>query len=163
MTTLGIDAGLNGAMALYSKVGFLLVEDIPTFTVRMGKGLRQRVDPTMLLERIEILGAIADRAVIEQVAARPQNSGMFAFGQVYGMIYLALITCKIPIHQVTPQAWKRTLQVPGKVTGTNEAIVARADELMPMSRDKWRGPKGGLLVDRAEAAMLAYYGEMYHG
>jgi len=160
MTTLGIDAGIGGALALLGPDS-LVVMDMPTLRVKVGKSERQRIDMARLALLFQYWELIADRIVMEQVAARPGDSGMFNFGMTYGILYTHAFNTNLRVEQVPSQTWKRVLRVPGKTEGTSEAIVQRADELMPLHRMWWRGPRGGALVDRAEAAMLAYYGEHY--
>ncbi|MFN3612577.1 hypothetical protein, partial [Tepidimonas sp.] len=77
--------------------------------------------------------------------------------------YMACVIARLPIETVPPMTWKKLLSVPGKAKNEkagerDRQIVARADEILPDYRRMWRGPKGGILVDRAEAAMLAYFG-----
>lgn len=134
---------------------------MPTFTHVAGKRKRERVDCIALVEWFALQSAMGvDRAVIELVSGRPQQSAGagFVFGAAYGMVYASAVAACVPIEIITSQEWKRKLRVPGK-QGGNEAIIKRADELLPNHRHWWRGPKGGLLVDRCEAAMLAWYGE----
>ena len=57
--------------------------------------------------------------------------------------------------------WKRLLKVPGKKNSAPGDLVLRAVEMFPNHRAVWRGVKGGLKVDRAEASMLAWYGVEY--
>ena len=64
----------------------------------------------------------------------------------------------IVIETVPPQTWKQLMNVPGKSKADDSAIMARADELFPVDRDKFRGDRGGKRVDRAEAAMIAKFG-----
>jgi hypothetical protein len=111
--------------------------------------------------------------VIEAVGGRPKQgaSSAFVFGYTVGLIYMACVSVKLPIETVPPQVWKKILAVPGKKNKKDEpvrpqkdidgAIIGRADELMPAHRSMWRGPQGGFKMDRAEAAMLAFYGARY--
>ena len=181
MTVLGVDPGLSGAMASYDReTGALEIADMPTFNVTVGKRKRARVDAPELHEYFEMQKMMgAELLVLEAVGGRPQQSASsgFVFGYTVGLIYMAAITCRIPVEPVNPQTWKKILNVPGKrlkekeelrvLMGQEERptskqvdgrIIQRADELLPDHRDKWRGPKGGYYMDRAEAAMLAYYG-----
>lgn len=163
MTTIGIDCGLSGAMAYYDhKSGALLIEDMPTYRTTVGKTKRQRIDDLALLRYFEMAALRgADRVVIEQQWDRPGQRGMFAMGVAFGLVRMACISARLPIDEVPPQTWKRILRVPGGKDADDEMIMRRADDMLPAYSDQWRGPKGGRLLDRAEAAMLAYYGETY--
>jgi Holliday junction resolvasome RuvABC endonuclease subunit len=111
-------------------------------------------------ELVKLMGA--DRVVIEQIWERPSQRGMFIMGVCVGLVRMACISAKLPVEEILPQTWKKQLRVPGKATDdAAEQIMRRADDLLPTHRDKWRGPKGGRLLDRAEASMIALYGETY--
>lgn len=163
MTTIGVDCGLNGAMVYYDhRNNFLQVEDMPVYKVTVNKTMRHRIDDVALLNYFEMAVLKGcDRVVIEQLWERPGQSGMFQLGVCAGLVRMACITNRLPIDEVPPQTWKKILRVPGGKAADDNQIMARADDMMPAHRDLWRGPKGGRLVDRAEAAMLAYYGETF--
>lgn len=163
MTTIGIDAGTGGAMCYYDHTrGILHVENMPVYAVTINKKKRNRIDEVALLNYFE-LAAIkgVDRIVMEQQWERPHMSGMFALGLATGLTRMASIVSRIPIDEVPPMTWKYILRVQGGKSADDEAIMRRAEELLPAHREKFRGPRGGRLLDRAEAAMLAYYGETH--
>lgn len=164
MTTIGVDCGLGGAMAYYDHARRILhLENMPVYTTTVNKTKRNRVDDVALLNYFELAKIKgADRVVIEQIWERPGDRGMFVMGLCVGLVRMACIAAKLPIEEIPPSTWKKLLRVPGKTKDTTgEAIMRRADELFPDHRDGFRGPKGGRLVDRAEAAMLGYYGETF--
>lgn len=165
MTTVGVDCGLTGAIAFYDRqCGILHVDDMPTYKVTVNKTKRARIDDVALLTLFELVALKgATRVVIEQIWARPGEAsrGAFALGVCVGLVRMACVAMRLPVEEVPPQTWKRILRVPGKDIEPTDAIIKRADELLPYHRDKWRGPKGGKSLDRAEAAMLAYYGEVH--
>lgn len=163
MTTIGVDVGLNGAMAFYDHDrGIMEIEDMPTYRVTVNKTKRQRVDDLALLRYFEMASLKgADRVVIELIGSRPNNQGMFVMGVCYGLVRMACISARLPIDEVPPQTWKKILRVPGGPQADDEMIMKRADDMLPAYSALWRGPKGGRLLDRAEAAMLSYYGETF--
>jgi len=150
-------------MAFYDHAnGILEIRDMPVYKITVNKTKRNRVDDVELLTYFELAKLKgADLVVIEQLWERPGDRGMFAMGMCAGLVRMACIAAKIPVEEIPPQTWKALLRVPGKRSGKepDEAIIERADDLLPTHRDKWRGPRGGRLLDRAEAAMLGYYGE----
>jgi hypothetical protein len=151
-------------MAYYDHGRSILhIEDMPGYKVTVGKTKRQRIDDVALLNYFEMAKLRgADRVVIEQIWERPGDRGMFVMGMCVGLVRMACISARLPIEEIPPATWKRLLRVPGKAKDqTGEEIMRRADEMFPDHRDKFRGPKGGRLVDRAEAAMLGYYGETF--
>lgn len=159
----GIDGGLNGARAIYDtttpdRVVDLI--DIPTLTMTVNNKQRRRIDRQALLNDFEMLKMYGVQLVVlEYAGARPNNSGMFAFGYTIGVIEMAMFYTGLPCETIAPQIWKRMFKVKGKASANKNSddIIARADDLMPLSRSMWRGPKGGLMVDRAEAAMISKF------
>lgn len=163
MIVCGIDPGLGGAIAVYDGgTGKILhLQDMPIYKLNNGKTTKRKLDERALIDIALTVGVLYSPAfaVVEQVSARPDQGtvSMFTFGYVLGAIYTAFAAANLPVEWVTPGAWKKTLKVPTDA----RAIVHRADEILPGSRELWRGVKGGALHDRAEAALLAYYGATY--
>jgi hypothetical protein len=169
MICLGIDPGSDGAWALYGTAikarkdapavpETLMVWDMPVNVVTVGKSQRKRIDiagVNLLLDEVMMFGA-PDRIVIEDVAARPGQSGMFAFGFGVGVIHAILTLRKLRFDTVPSGTWKKAIKVP---RDKKEAVV-RAEEVFPEHRHLFRNAekKGGLRPDRAEAALIAYYG-----
>lgn len=160
---LGIDPGAHGAFAVYDTDSKRLIslERTPTWFQQVGKTKRARVDPIRLAEMFDVYAMMGvTLAVMEAVGGRAKQSASagFVFGYGVGMMYMALVYTRIPIETVSPQSWKALLRVPGKTKADDSAILARADELFPEDRDMFRGTRGGMQIDSAEAAMLARFG-----
>jgi hypothetical protein len=161
---LGIDPGSSGAFAVYDTDTRALVgdvHDVPVWFQTVGKRKRKRVDALAiadLLDEFEVMGV--ELIVMEAVGGRKaQNAAhAFTFGYGVGIIYMACFYSGIVIETVPPQTWKQVLSVPGKSKADDSAIMARADELFPHDRQKFRGERGGKRIDRAEAAMIAKFG-----
>lgn len=161
---LGIDPGSSGAFAVYDTASRALVGevyDMPIWWQTVGKRKRKRVDALAiadLMDEFEVMGV--ELIVMEAVGGRggESGSGAFAFGYGVGVLYMACFYSGIVIETVPPQTWKQILNVPGKSKADDSAIMARANELFPQDRDKFKGPKGGKKLDRAEAAMIAKFG-----
>jgi len=157
----GIDPGAGGAVALYDSNTRRLIgmHDVPFWHQTIGKKKRKRVDPIGLRELFDTLQMMSvELVVMEAVGARPSQSGMFAFGYAVGLIYMSCMYSDLMVETVPPKRWKKMLNVSGKEKAETDDIIYRADELFPHDRHLWRGPKGGKLLDRAEAAMLAKFG-----
>ena len=160
----GIDPGTKGALAMYdtdtkSLVGSIV--DIPVWFQAVGKTQRRRIDLLALADVFDTFDLIgADLVVMEEVGVRPKEAAKsaFAFGYTVALIYASAFYTGLPIDTVQPAVWKMQLNVPGKSRADATAILHRADEMFPEHREQFRGPKGGKLVDRAEAAMIAKYG-----
>ena len=78
---------------------------------------------------------------------------MFAFGRSRGMVEGVLGGLNIPMSYVTPQAWRKAMQVREGKDGSR----LRAMELFPAYADEFRLKKWD---GRAEAALIAYCGAM---
>ncbi len=176
MRVLGIDPGATGAIALYSPgvkmrkgppglaipdiPAQLSIWDLPFNEVLVGKTKRKRVDKLGLLELLDEISIYGppDRVLIEEVAAMPKQSGMFAFGYGVGALHMAFISRKIPFEVIRPAVWKPAIKVPKD----KKQAVVRAEELMPQWRHMWRyradNGKDATQPDRAEAALIAFYG-----
>lgn len=163
MIVIGVDPGVSGALAAFNyKLGAIDITDMPTIETLVAGRRRPRIDAVELLNYFELQKAMgAELVMIEAVGQRPGQANMFAFGYGVGLIYMACIAVRLPIESVAPQTWKKLLRVPGKKHSEPGDIIRRADELLPDHRETWRGAKGGLKVDRAEAALLATYGVQF--
>jgi Holliday junction resolvasome RuvABC endonuclease subunit len=158
-TALGVDPGASGALVALCVDGGhteLTCYDMPVVTV--GKRARARVSPVDLADLLAqiVLMQAPSVAVVERVSAMPQdgNTSAFAFGYAYGVVLTAIASVRIAVESPLPREWKAALKVPV----TTPDIIARANELLPSHSAVWRGPRGGMLHNRAEAALLALYG-----
>lgn len=137
------------------------VYDMPIWYQTVGKRKRKRVDAMAiadLFDEFEVMGV--ELVVMEAVGGRKGEggSGSFVFGYGVGVLYMAAFYSGIVIETVPPQTWKQVLNVPGKSKADDSAIMQRANELLPKDRHKFKGPRGGMKLDRAEAGMIAKFG-----
>lgn len=163
---IGIDPGLSGAICVYSlSYGVREIVNIPTYEVIVNKKRREKVDDSGLFDIFTRIKSeyCPEGAVIEEVSSRREDGhvGAFKFGWTCATIYTC---CKISgikiLEMIRPQVWKPKMKIPSG--SDKKASVARADELFPEFRDMWRGPRGGMLPDRAEATLIAHYWATKH-
>lgn len=104
MKVVGIDPGLDGALAWFEDGMLAGIDDIPT--IRPAK--RRLIDEIDLARIIDAAGPIA-HAFIEYVGPQPKEGavGAFSFGYGYGVLHGILRAHFVPVHRVTPQRWKR--------------------------------------------------------
>lgn len=149
---LGIDIGVNGAIATLDSSGDLIeVVDMPATLEANGR----RATNAALLAEI-IARSHAGRIFCEFVGARPTDAKVaaFAFGRARGVIEGIAGAYDLPIVWITPPVWKRYAGVP---PGKQLKDVARAQAIA-------RWPKhAGLFrlkrdIDRAEAAFIGAAG-----
>ena len=147
---LGIDPGLDGALAFYTpSTGSLDVLDMPTLQLK-----KRVIDEYQFARLIDERAKDIAEAWLEQVATRPGEGavGAFAFGRGYGFIRGVLAANFIPIRDVTPAVWKKASRLTGL---PKDASRGRASELFPrhcglFSRKKDDG--------RSDAVLIAHYG-----
>jgi len=149
---IGIDLGLDGAIAYVGSPTGPVVWNMPTVAVRVGNGKRRRYDTQALLR---ILLPHKDGhvlAVFEDVHAMPKQgvSSTFSFGYGRGLVEGLLVALGIAYEIVTPQRWKGTIL--GGTQKDKGAAILRAHQLFPQVEI---GTKHG----RAEALLLAEYGQ----
>lgn len=143
----GIDPGVNGALALFDPIkGTLHVEDIKTVKINN----RKDIVPSLLCDQLKQQHC---PIYIEHVGSMPGNSGrsMFTFGKTYGVILGVAAGLQMPVTTVTPQVWMRKV---GKKKG-KEGSRQRAFQLFPAYASSFARVKDH---DRADAALIAYYG-----
>lgn len=142
---LGIDPGLNGAIAWVSDDGHLIgVADMPTVEVA-GK---KKVSPQMLVAMLEDYDDVK-MVAIEEVGAMPGQgvTSMFSFGYSAGILAGVCAGLRMPMSFYRPSVWKRAAGVPADKGGGRQM----AQRFWPGCRDFDRVKDDG----RAEAALLA--------
>lgn len=148
---LGIDIGVQGAVAVLDQSGALLeIHDMPT--LQDGPAGRRAVDAPLLASII--FASHADQAFVESVNARPGEgpTGAFAFGRARGVIEGTLAAAGIPITFLTPPSWKRAV---GIAFGSKDASRAEAIRRWPAQAACFARVKDD---GRAEAALIAAAG-----
>lgn len=148
---LGIDPGLTGALALLDPIARTLeITDVPTITARSGK---RSIDEHALAAIIRDWAPRIADVWIEQVGTRPGEGhvGAFSFGRSVGALRGVCAGLLLPIWEVTPQTWKRTLTV----TADKDHARTRATEVFPADAALWSRKMDH---NRAEAALIALYG-----
>lgn len=151
MMLLGIDPGLDGALALltpHPSAPLVQTINMPTLTITKAK---RDLDPHTLYR--ELLHRRLGHAFLERQYGIPgQNSAsVFGQGKNYGIVIGILAALGIPFTIIAPNVWKKELQVPAAKDGAR----ARANQLLPYAADQWLRKKDD---GRAEAAMIALYG-----
>lgn len=162
----GIDPGAYGAFAVYDTASREITEvhDMPVWFMSVNKTKRARVDVLAVSELFDWFSMLGVSLVVLEAVSGGSSKGTsnsFAFGYGVGVVAAAAILSKIPLETVPPTKWKKLLDVPGKTKATPDDIMARGLQMFPKQRDLFYGPKGGKLVDRMEAAMLAKVGGDY--
>ena len=159
---LGIDPGLDGALALLAKDGerIHLLADMPTTTARQGK---RAVDGALLADvvREAMTASQAEgdgrlEAVVEKVGAMPGQgvSSMFAFGQGFGTLLGVLAALGVRYRLVTPVTWKKSAKLIGQEKDSARQLALR---LWPERSGDFQRKAD---VGRADAALIGYFGRL---
>ena len=152
---IGIDVGLNGAIAMMQGETLTGIFDMPTVTLdRNGKSKRQISIP----ELIAIIDEFKpDEAFIEKVFAMAGQgvTSVFSFGRSLGAIEGVIAARSIKATLITPQVWQKAMGVSGGKDGAR----ARAMEVFPWNVDYFKRVKDD---GRADAALIAAWG-LRHG
>jgi len=173
----GIDPGITGAVAVLHADGTVQFHDTPHLVTEVSKKPREPGGATTAKRKIydeagmaAILRPLAGAHVtIEQVNAMPARgpggvrieigaTSMFNFGVGYGLWLGMLAALQLPHDRVAPRRWKAALLKDiGKDDG---AVAAVASRLYPATADRLRGSRGGILIGRVDALLLAHYGKI---
>jgi crossover junction endodeoxyribonuclease RuvC len=129
----------------------LVVCDMPSQTVRVGKAERRQISEAQLADTLRRYAP--DAAWIERVHALPKQgvTSSFSFGLAYGLARGVLAALSIPVTLVTPNEWKRSFRI-GPDKRQARLIASR---LFPANAADFTRVKDD---GRAEAALLALFG-----
>lgn len=145
---LGIDPGLQGALAWLSLDGELLdVADVPI----LDEGPRRKSIDAAAMAALVRRHPVR-QAVIEAVHARPTDSKVsaFTFGRNFGALEACVLAAGVPLLRVHPVTWRRAAGLaPG---APKEASIAAALRLVPSCRERITRH------DKADALLMAWWG-----
>lgn len=156
---LGIDPGLDGALALYGPEGLVEVWDMPVLALKT----KRQVNECELARQIDAVSDQVAEVWLELINAMPSIPGAngvrrsmgaqsaFNFGLSYGLVRGILVANFLPIVDVTPASWKGAM----KVRAAKDEGRLRASALMPRSVGRWPLKKHH---GRADAALIALHG-----
>lgn len=155
-TCLAIDPGVSGAAALVrfdpvkTHCEVLAVHDLPVLIDHTSAGkLRRSIDPAGLADLVA--GLDFDQLAVERLVAPPGIHSITAFslGKTAGTIQAVAALAKRPIRLVSPNVWKRALNVPPDKAGARRFASAY------FGHDRhW--PKA-MHHNRAEAALIGVW------
>lgn len=155
--TIGIDAGVSGAVAAIYEDGRLDINDIPTITV----GKRRQIDAPEFLRILRhyladdlhyVTSGMEVFAGLELVHSQPRDGavGAFSFGRSFGNMEMALTALGIPHRLVRPQEWMKAMGV--GADKENRRLTAR--RVFPLAADQLNLKKHN---GRADALLIAAY------
>ncbi len=167
-SSLGIDPGISGAVALLGSDGSVHFWNTPSIktggkrdydSANMQEILLDAVSVARLQDRLlpkaEPLGLYL-HAYIERAQAMPKQgtTSMFNYGKGYGLWLGLLIGIGIPHTLVSPRRWKMAMMA--DMAKDKGASLLRAKQLFPQCASQLQLVKDH---DKAEALLIAAYGQ----
>lgn len=158
MIYIGIDPGLDGAIAIYNPdadhvLKRLVFHDMPTLAIKRGKTKKREIDAHALRTIFAHAGEPGHRRVIiEQSGPMARDGSMQAWktGSGWGIVYGVVVGVGLPIQIVTVQRWKKVMGASAdKDLSRKLAMSAFPEQADHLDRKKDDG--------RAEAALIALY------
>lgn len=163
MLIMAADPGVTGAIASYdTTTGRLSVHDMPVQKKSIGITVKSVLDELEVLALMTMYRDLGARHFfLEQVNGFPGQSAprAFNFGVGYGILRMASLACGYQLNPVPPAIWKNAMRAPKE----KSASIQRATELVPTHSHLWSSGSQAQRSGRAEAAMLALYGERVLG
>lgn len=159
--SLGVDPGYTGGLALYDLEQKQLIQVIqmPLIKTKKADGMaKRRINIPHLSIWLDLYRDMIRGAVIEEVGSRPAQGvvSVFNFGMGTGILHGLIGANMIPIYTVRPATWKANTGL----THNKSLSVERARHLFPTHMSQFtRLSDNG----KAEAAILAKYGERFFG
>ena len=158
MIIIGIDPGLNGAIAVLENNKVLNIFDVPVMPE--GKKNKRQINSAQLVKMLEEIIKNLDKnevtVVVENVSAMPGQgvTSMFNFGQTFGAIKGICAALSLPIFFVRPAKWKKHFDL---INSSKDASRTKAIELYPTISDKLSKKKD---VNKSDAILIArFYSE----
>ena len=156
MKIIGIDPGLNGAIAVLQENKVKEIFDVPVMPE--GKKNKRQLNSAQLVKLLkDIISDNEEVAVIvENVSAMPGQgvTSMFNFGQTFGAIKGICAALGLPIFFVRPAKWKKHFDL---INSSKDASRTKAIEMYPSLSDQLSKKKD---VNKSDAILIArFYSE----
>ena len=156
MKIIGIDPGLNGAIAVLQNNKVIQIHDVPVMTD--GKKNKRQLNSAQLVKLLKdnFQDEVDTVVVVEQVNAMPGQgvTSMFNFGQTFGAIKGICAALGLPIFFVRPSKWKKHFEL---INSSKDSSRTKAIEMYPsLSNDLARKKD----VNKSDAILIArFYSE----
>ena len=158
MRIVGIDPGLNGAIAFLENNRVLGIFDMPVMSE--GKKNKRQLNSAQL---VNILKDNMDDEkntiiIVEQVNAMPGQgvTSMFNFGQSFGILKGICSSMQLPMYFVRPAKWKKYFNL---INSKKDASRTKAIEIFPYFSQQLSKKKDS---NKADAILISsFYYETY--
>lgn len=170
MIVIGVDVGVNGALAMIDLASARIISaiDMPTRNLDPATKTRRAVDPREIGRWIEELGQMPDLVVIEHQQPMSHSRSehqkhdsshtAFMLGLMFGAVCTVFTGLGAPIAFTAPHVWKRKAgllkQDKGAVLPVAERIFGRSPDLQIVRGECTKEQA----VARADAACAGWFG-----
>ena len=156
MKIIGIDPGLNGAIAVLENNKVKEIFDVPVMPE--GKKNKRQLNSAQLVKMLKDISYNKEETVVvvENVSAMPGQgvTSMFNFGQTFGAIKGICAALGLPIFFVRPAKWKKHFDL---INSSKDASRTKAIEMYPSLSDQLSKKKD---VNKSDAILIArFYSE----
>ena len=153
MKIIGIDPGLQGAIAILENNKVINLFEMPTMSE--GKKNKKQLNSALLVKLLkENISTNEEVSVIvEQVNAMPGQgvTSMFNFGQTFGAIKGICASLELPIFFVRPSKWKKHFEL---INASKDSSRTKAIEMYPsLSKDLAKKKD----VNKSDAILIARF------
>ena len=153
MRIIGIDPGIQGALAILDNEKVIDIVDLPVMSD--GKKNKKQLNGAYLSDYLKkhILNIENTVVVVEQVNAMPGQgvTSMFNFGQTFGVIKGICAALKIPIYFVRPSKWKKHFDL---IRSSKDASKTKVIEMYPSLSNLLSKKKD---VNKSDAILIAKF------
>ena len=156
MKIIGIDPGLNGAIAVLQDNKVKEIFDVPVMPE--GKKNKRQLNSAQLVKLLKDI--ISDNeevvVIVENVSAMPGQgvTSMFNFGQTFGAIKGICAALGLPIFFVRPAKWKKHFEL---INSSKDASRTKVIEMYPSISNQLSKKKD---VNKSDAILIArFYSE----
>ena len=148
----GIDPGVSGAICILRNGKVTMTCDMPIMVD--GTKSKRQVNAAELANILinEKIGE-QDKIILESVSAMPGQgvTGMFSFGQSFGVIKGVCAALKLPLHLVRPVKWKKHFNL---LNSEKDASRTKVIEMYPYISSQVSKKKDS---NKADAILIAKY------
>ena len=153
MIIIGIDPGINGAISIIENKKIIEVYDTPTMID--GKKNKRQINGAQVTNifKERLNGEKEVVVVVEHVNAMPGQgvTGMFSFGQSFGVIKGVCAALKLPVILVRPVKWKKHFNL---LNSEKDASRTKVIETYPYISSELSKKKD---ANKADAILIAKY------
>ena len=153
MKVVGIDPGLNGAIAILQDKKVLSIIDMPVMAD--GKKNKRQLNNAQLAEILRKNTSDDDEisVVVEQVNAMPGQgvTSMFNFGQSFGVLKGICSAMQLPLYFVRPAKWKKYFNL---INSEKDASRTKAIEVFPYISQQLSKKKD---ANKADAILISSF------